>query len=291
MSFSSLIKPPMWALQPALVAPEWQSLYRDIYFNIPMWGLPPFDHHQKVILSTFSAVNFTANTFGQVINWPDGSSDATGDYLTHPTKLLGSRLEKSSFTFVYSTVTTAIRAFFGTFNTGTATGIQAFVNSNKTETIDAGKLYFFVRDEDGSALSASTTNDTVPASNSGGVHIVTIVLDKALGSSGGIQIWFNGVEQAVDYNDVGAGTNFVDFGFDLAIGARNNRGVFEKTYFADMYFLVCHTRVLEDDEIIRWHKNPFGPFRMADEAGVVFAVAGGLSIPVAMHNYRRQRAA
>jgi len=199
--------------------------------------------------------------------------DGTGDYFLHPSRGgTGNLLDEWSVTCYFQTTSTDQLAILGVFNTGTNTGWQVQLNTNENDSNIAGEMMVFMREEGGGPLEAGIT---FPESNlsDGTPHIVTMMGKKSLGSSGGITIYYEldrtSGAKTLTYNNTDAGSNFADFGFDLAFGARNVRDVVGREFNGQIFYIVVHNRLLSESEVRKLHRDPFGPFRMVDEVGDV----------------------
>jgi hypothetical protein len=282
MGYPSLIKPPMWALQPALVAPEWGWFWPTFYF-LPWWSF--YDFGQRALLAKSGTPSLVGSRLGQAMNF-----DGSGDYFAHPLRANTANLIKEwSLTCYFQTTSTATQNILGVFNTGSVTAWGVALNEN----VD-GKIRVFMRDEGGSQLSVRLTTAESDLTD-GEPHIITILGKKSLGASA-VTMYYDlhktGAARALTYAQSGDGSNFADFGFDLTFGARNNRGTVEKEVNGQIYYISVHPKLLPFSQVLALHRDPFGPFRMFDEAGVVFAVAaGGVTLPIFDKHYRSMRAA
>jgi len=106
-----------------------------------------------------------------------------------------------------------------------------------------------------------------------------------------MSLFVNGVKEATGSN----GTSIPAHADAPGIGAEASQTVFgpqENEWGGKIQFLTSVHWAIPDALIYEWMRDPFGLVRMADDyAAWKAAVAGGLSIPVAMHHYRRMRAA
>ena len=250
---------------PALVAPEWEGFWRDAFHVLPFWsGGKFFDVIQNKTwtatpAATSGSLELIAKSRGLALDWTD-SSLTNDEHLTIDKRHLGLLMAKSTWTFFYETTTTSQRAFAGIFNTGLTTGLQILINSNSIGDLDAGKLHVFLRDEDSSLLRSGFTSDNANL-NTGNPTLLTVVIDKAKGSSDGIICYLNGIKVPLTYGTSGTGVNFVDFEFDLAIGTRNNRSTFDLPWFGRFYYATVHTAIFSEAEAKHLASDPFGPFR------------------------------
>lgn len=273
-------KPERWELEKGLTEPEWEWFWTDLEWFLPMWSGPaPYDVIQRDFLTLQSGTP-TLQPRRAGLGF---SFDGIDDYFTHPDLSLSRLLAKHTITVFLNTISTGKeRSVWGTFNNDTTVGIDFALNVDSAGALDGNKIRYFLRDDAGSAMGAATTNDTKVVWNDGADHAITCILDKAKGSSGGLQILVDGISEAISYDSSGTGINFAtDFDFVAAVGSRNNRGSFQQEFLGHMYYLAIHSGVKAPSEIKDLHTDPLGPLRRRKEAAffVPVAVAAAASKP------------
>lgn len=132
------------------------------------------------------------------------------------------------------------------------------------------------------ALNTVSWNNTLPAVGDEVVYVITRL------AGGTYELWKDGVSQGTTSNATGyasASEQLLIGGLDAGTDGDNALGEYHCAYRWD--------RVLSPDEIVYASSiDHFAPIRSYVEIPVgEAAAAGGLSIPVAMYNYRRRRVA
>ena len=266
------IKPEQWGFDSGLVSPEWQEFWGSSYYGLPFWaGGQPYDLIRRQFLAVNGDPQFTSNIGG--VGW---DFDGTGDYFLHPDRSFGSKLAKHTVTFLFNTTTTAQDVLWGVFNDGPNLGAQLFLNTNSESDSDANKMRYFVRDNDAQNLGAAFTSDVT--FNDGKDHIVSFIFDGVKAGSDGIICVLDSIEVPLTYGSTETAVNFSDFEYDPAIGARNLQGSVDFLYTGFIYYALFNETNLSVALVKKLHADPFGPFRMVDEAA--FFVPAAVAVPV-----------
>ncbi len=265
-----LIKPARWALTPAFVDPKWGWFYPTFY-NFPFWDA--YDYGRRIQLTSVGTPSLVGAESGQAIDF-----DGTGDYFRHITSEGTAELLKDwSLTFYFQTTKTTQQSMVGVFNSGTGTAWNCTLNHDEDGNSIEGKISVQVRTDSGnSSQMRGATTSAISNLTDGKPHIVTCMGQKVLGSPDGIQIYFDGVKQAITYSVSSPAVDLSNLGFDLGVAVRNIRDSFDIPFGGQIYYIAVQARRLSEEQVTQLHADPFGPFRMSDEVGVVVvpAVAG-----------------
>lgn len=179
-------------------AADEQATHAGTYVNTPTLG------------ATGAVAGDTAATF-------DRTASERVDWTTLGT--FGQSLLTASFEFwVKTSDTTNQAAVFGAFNTGTTLAAQVLLNSNNSGGASSGSTYFYLRTNDGLQFQASIATNIYD----GAWHHVVWVVE----SNTTYSVYVDGASQTVTYNltQWGATPSLANFGFALALAARNLRG-------------------------------------------------------------------
>lgn len=144
----------------------------------------------------------------------------------------GTNLDNNFFffsTWVKSSDTTHIINLYGTFNTGTTTALQIQLNTQDSSTVSAGRIHIFRRDESGVSRQAFVTTDT-GITNGNWHHIA-----GSIGPSAAF-VWVDSISQSLNTTIGNSPTNMANFGFEMVLGARNNRGTIDAFFSGRMAY-------------------------------------------------------
>ncbi len=268
-----LRKPARWAITRGLIEPKWNWFWPDLFYELPFWGPGlPYDIKQRKFLTAVGPPNF-----GPAIGGGAWSFDGSTEYFKHPDRTFSRHLAKHTTTFIFNTTDTAqIQTLWGVFNDGTNTAVRLLLNADDNGILSDGKINFIVRATGGpsqlggGSISATNLND-------GEDHIITMIVDKALGSSDGIIIILDGIKVPLAYNSGGTAVDFAaNFEYDPGIGVQNARDSFSKFFLGDIYYAPFHKTNLTVAQVQQLHRDPYGPFRRFDDAAL-FAVGGDIN--------------
>lgn len=173
---------------------------------------------------------------------------------------LGSNMGSGFYIKFKIKTSSTTKGYFGTLNDGGTTGVQIIPNSDYTEAQSSGKIGFWIRSENGLAISGATTNDT--GFNDGNEHTIEIICDT---SAKTITIKVDGTSESVTYLQQNTPSTYANFGYAFAMGARNNRGSFDN-YFA------C---TLDDIQIGTTSSTLYGEYYMDEGTGSTAADSSG----------------
>jgi hypothetical protein len=120
--------------------------------------------------------------------------------------------------WINTTDTSGITQPFGTLNSGTTEALVIDLNRNSSLAGQAGATDFYVRDGNGSDLSAHITTDIYD----GKWHHLAWIVDDP--STNTMQVFVDGEAQSLTYGRQNSPSTFSDFSFPVYIGAVNNRG-------------------------------------------------------------------
>lgn len=182
-------------------AADEQAAHAGTYTNTPTLG------------ATGAVAGDTAVSF-------DSAQSERVDWTTLGT--FGQSLLTASFEFwVKTSDTTNQAAVFGSFNTGTTLAAQVLLNSNNSGGASSGSTYFYLRTNDGLQFQASMSANIYD----GAWHHVVWVVE----SNTTYSVYVDGSSQTLSYNltQWGATPSLADFGFALALAARNLRGTID----------------------------------------------------------------
>lgn len=263
MSFPSLIKPPMWALSPGLVAPEWGWFWSAADFVLPLWERGGFSFplgKKSTLLSPSllgspvwenNQLNFNGTDQGQII---DGD---IRDYAVDP------------FTIIMRFRTTETDngvVFGGAGNSAGGSQHLAIFQNQEPSSANSG-LKFILREEDGSSV---VRGSTTTAHRDGKDHIAIVTWDTSPSPSL-LQFWLDETRLNTPADD----------GIMNAPSVFNRRALGFLRRSTNVLFANCGIslwaeldQAISTTQRLQITRDPFGPFRMADEVGVVFATGG-----------------
>lgn len=270
MSFPSLIKPAQWAVTPGLVAPEWRWFWRDVGACYPFWN----------------DLRITDLVSGETES-PQGSEQATRFSYVGGLRGTGIARTTGGGGNAYFAANSGITQ--NQYTLMSVATITADVNNKAFIDDDAGssnrKFQFRTNTAEAAQFIPFNTSNSAFSATGTTTLSTNVVIARVLGNIG--SIWVDGINEAeVTISGTPNTPNARVRLFDRKIAGF--------VPFSGTQFMVAlFNSALSDHEIRMLSRDPFGPFRMFDEARVVYALpaVGGLSIPVAMHQYRRQHQA
>lgn len=305
MGFPSLIKPPMWTVSPGLVEPKWGQFHRDcvgawllnegvdtsLFSGIIDWNLRRKNFRQ--IDNTSGDITAVVSTSGRALSF---SGDNTNDRLQLGSITASNPLSLSQtpaagrFTIIcraqINTSPFAPRFIdksnagngkngysFAVLTTGGNTDRLTLTHQNSAGS-QQGQFFspnnFVQKHATNAATYAVRVNSTIEAdffrsdSEAFATNIVKATVANTTGNP-----WFGIVSDTAD----------------CAIGNWNH--TLDRMWAGRIEFVYIFDAWLTDYEIKRVFLDPFGPFRMADEVGVV---VGLLAVGPFISDYRfRQR--
>jgi hypothetical protein len=132
---------------------------------------------------------------------------------------LGQNVIASAWEFWIKTTTTGQGVILGAFNTGTSLAIQFQLNRAAADTVAVGKTRIYVRGTNGNQLYGEIATNIYD----GAWHHVKVTFP----STTTIKVRIDKVDRTVTYGLQQAVASTANFGFALALAARNLRGVFD----------------------------------------------------------------
>lgn len=277
MSFPSLQKPAMWAVTPGLIAPEWQWFWRDAVFVAPLWegGGSPRDisinQDSQNLIGTLSGNAAWAGTArGIGIDFAAGASDRV-DFGT--VNMVGPKgAGANAFTVEVLARVDGTSADQGIFANGnlSASSTNWFMFWDKAATVSGrtDTVTFGVVNLSGSGLSRVEGSTNLLTAGE-----ITHLIGQFRQTPETLKLFKNGVLDQEDtaLNGVNPSDTLIK---TLQIGAAD--GAIELD--GAVLLAVVYWKILNETEILQRARDPFGPFRMVDEARVVYALAGAASM-------------
>ena len=271
-----IVKPQQWAFSPGLIAPEWRWFHRDALSILPLWDASigtsdPYDIARKLFAQlTIDAINHTTWTeteFGRAVfsthrnNSPTPGTLADGlDFSSNPISVSAG----SDFTFIFHGI---IDSIFG--NNG---GFWRSGSSNfgpNFNIFNASQRRPWVRWNGIDILKITSGQDF----NLG--TVVSLVFRIKSGAS--VDFWVDGIEKHSATHTQSTPSFSI---YHVGLQASGSEAVYCK--YAMLGFW---SRAWSDNEIVVWSRNPFGPFRMADDPPIwQVAAAGGGTVIVGLAN-------
>jgi hypothetical protein len=132
---------------------------------------------------------------------------------------LGQNIISSAWEFWIKTTTTSQGVILGSFNTGTSLAIQFQLNRSAADAVAVGKTRIFVRGTNGNQLYGEIATNIYD----GAWHHVKVTFP----STTTIKVRIDKVDQTITYGLQQAIASTANFGFPVALAARNLRGVFD----------------------------------------------------------------
>ena len=176
-------------------------------------------HDGTITGATYVTTNIPGGINANAVMVFDGSNDA----LTCGTLgSLGSSLNTGVMTIValIQTFDTSRETLCGLANTGTTTFFQMMKNTTNGSGDAADRVFLEIRDNDANLLSGHCTFNL----DDGNAHILIVEVTP---SANLIRYFIDGTQQATTNVSAQTPDNFSNFGFPLAIGARNLRGTID----------------------------------------------------------------
>lgn len=182
-------------------------------------------------------LTFITIFFLSVNAWAEINLNGDADYVNIGTMgSYGTGLDTNTFVFsawIRSANTASIMSLLGTINTGNTTILQLQLNcdaNTSADTLGAGKIRLFRRDEDGFNFYGGV--DTNSGITDGSPHHLVV-----LGDNNGISMWIDGVSQTIATGTDTPGNvpdNMANFEFAMDLGARNVRGTHGQFFIGNM---------------------------------------------------------
>lgn len=286
MGFPSLIKPPMWALQSALVDPEWRGLWSRSIIAVPNWekDRAPFDYIGRVLSDTSGLVqpNWKANDLG-VVTRHSGSSSTSAGTARGFRLVARSNMDVSELTFMavakLNVATTNSQHLFNR-GSGTAGSWVIFRRS----IADGSSIRGQIRVNGGTVRQATIASNALPANGTQCLFAITYkaptITTHCIPLVGGALV--QATESTGGTLDTGTG--------NLYLGCHpNTQGIAD--WHDDVSYWFVSARVFPLEELQKVARDPFGLFRMVDEAALFVPAVGGVTLPIFDHHYRSMRAA
>jgi hypothetical protein len=132
---------------------------------------------------------------------------------------LGQNIVTSTWEFWINTTYTGQGVILGTFNTGTSLAIQFQLNRSQADAVAAGKTRIFVRGTNGNQLYGEISTNIYD----GQWHHIKVTFPTTTT----IQVRVDKVDQTITYGLQQAIASTANFGFAMALAARNLRGVID----------------------------------------------------------------
>ena len=254
------MKPDEWGFDSGLVATKWGWFWSHIGFCFPFWSsLQITDLARRSIISDPSGTDTTRFTFkgGGIHRTSEGGGEAfytvnSGITQNQYTLISVATVEQNDF----------IKSFFDDDSGGGDRKFQFRADTNE----DA---QFIVFNTAGAAFTATgTTRLLHPA-----IHVI---IARVLGSVG--SIWIDGIkEDEVTITGSPETPNTTVRLFERKVAAFT-------PFFGTQFMIAAIDRAFSDSEIEIVSRDPFGPFRMADEIPVVGLSVAFTSANLALHH-------
>lgn len=205
--------------------PNYTAIGGEITWYSPSLDISPFN---RDVSPSGSGFDFTFQEGASIAAdpSPDGggtnviSFDGINDYLTFsPSGMPQGFFSYSSW--FYTDNDTNVLNLFGALNTSTSLGLYGFnLNSDIGESVTPGGIQFFIRHPNSNNLRGVVEPDLGFQGAGCWQHIVMNV-DKAAGT---VEIFINGVSQAIVYSTQSTGTAPITWTVDIGIGGLNRAG-------------------------------------------------------------------
>ncbi len=262
---TSRIKPPKWSVTPGLLDPEYRNLWPDLRSAIPFWegAGKPYDYAQRRMLgvNAENPIAWTTTSVGGAYDHDETGDEDGNSILVEPTGSLGDVVNDTEGTIIiYCVLRNWTNAkVIHAINRGSNNDSQALL-TNGTST----EFRYALKPGASNTITHTTTGWTLD----------TPVVVALTGGPGGNAIWRDGVKLTPSYTDgnsstadwVGSLTGLTSWSLGWWNIANNHAS--EHDHIAYLY----SKRQWSDETIRRVSRDPFGFFRMADEAGVVYAL-------------------
>lgn len=253
-------KPAKWAITPAFVAPEWRRIWSKARLMVSThFGVAQFDYVRHQLSSVNGTIPEVITRFGHALDFPGGTTTESLQWSGRPTDI-GLR----------NTLAAVV----------TRQGETEFQEALATSTVNTGM-----------ALGAPTA-PTILGIILGGVEVINSTLTIPLNNAAFIAASLNEDSNACHFivknlvtGDVQ--THTTTFTADVIDGngifvLGNHRLDFALGWNGLIHMGSIIGTDLSPQELLFWADDPFGPFRMYDEAGVVYGVpaVGGATVPI-----------
>lgn len=249
-----LIKPFRWAVSPGLIDPNWRWAWRGLIRAWLFWeggGAPADWSPYRAGRVAQSGGSWTAGGLGMGFYF-----DGTNDYLNAGSFNQHAATNELSVVMLFRATQTDSMVLMR-YNAMTAAGGDyqaAYVDTNNPPNIrvKVGSA--------GYAWAPYALGDTV--------HIVSTAQ-----GGGPVKIYKNGFLE----DSATASESFASVSEPWLIGVdadATNAGSLGNWFRGDIYQILIYNRILSAQEVWLLSRDPFGPFRMVDEAGVVYATGG-----------------
>lgn len=281
MSVISLIKPPMWALTPGLVAPEWQWVYAMAKGIWPLWQDFAEVQDSLVVRNLLQVPNTGginsndgAGAFVQFNNGPWGSE-------AFFTAADDTRIEfdedASDSSPLDIKLTGECTVAFVHRNAGDYTTLQWIITSALSGSNVNFAIEFGRTNNRYTVLSGPASVDLTSSFNISDDNPRSLVARRKGGTSDwDLDLWINGT---LDSSVTGVTNNpGLNASAELWFGGLKSR----TANFTDgsLSSVILFDQALSDGACAALSSDPFGPFRMADEARVVYALAAAAVVDV-----------
>ena len=266
MSFPSQIKPPMWAVTPGMVDPEWGWFWQRLVFGVILWegqGNPRI-YGSSITADTFFTMTvdsgsgeYVGGTRGLTMDFPVTSAGTIA--ITNKTLVLG--LDDPDRV-----------TYFASVLIPTGSGRKDILGSNDVSGVPAWEL----------DITNTRMNIIIPGvfvyQSSDGVYTAgahaTMGYSRNGSGSGNHTGYVNGALVGIATD---ATNSYLDSAAERLLGQRvNGTQAFDTGQIDCVYILdgdigaSCHLKLAID---------PSGPFRMAEEARVVYDLVAAAAVP------------
>ena len=267
MGYPSLIKPPIWALQPGLVAPKWKSFWKDNRFCVGFMpsGASGFDlsgnlHHLKRIGSD---VGIRSTAIGTGYDYTGGIASYMEAPDTPALSITGGLTIAAIFVKDAASVKNAgiVSKYAGT---DSFSNQRSYVILTNEQGGDAQQLSFIIS-PDGTFASAIAVNTASAAITLGKLHKVV----ARYSPSTFMKIRIDNTETT---NTTSIPSAIFDSTAPLWIGNQFGDIEVNSQLNGGIVFATVSARIWSDAETEKWFDDSFGPIRMADEVGVVIGL-------------------
>lgn len=256
-----LKKPEQWGFDRGWAADGWEWFWKDALSVLVFWegGGPPFDLVRRKFATINGTPIWSANALGLA-----GESEADLEFWD---------LGDSSLILPTDQITVAciIEKTDGAARNSSTFGPKD-ASANRCQghlPFNDGNYYW-----DFGGTTSGTSRLVVSSPAVSGIRRMVL-----RAGSRGMALWQNGVELGSHTTATPARTATTNV---LKVNAGEDDA--DRIKFSMIGFFDAQW---SDGEVFKWTNDPFGPFRMVDEAAFFVPAVGGLSIPVAMRSYRQ----
>ena len=258
-------KPARWAFTRGLVAPEWAWFWRDVNHALIFQeraGSKVYDFGGRVSFDIKNSAPWARTRLGAGVEFQEGGA-GTQQVVQYDSPIYTNRAKLTVFFVASDTSSSVANAARRVISARTASNIDFAIWWDNT-------LNRFTLNIDDKNTPLTPTGGFTFENNDNKPHTVSITWDNTINN---VRLMINGVLHSstslIGSPTGGKGATQLGWG-NLPTNTsadRNFGGTIVAGYLIDRY--------VPDDEIRLLHADPFGPFRMRDEAGVAFAVAVG----------------